>query len=267
MIIYLNGKFVEKKDATLTPFNSALLSGMGVFETFCVINGKVFRFDDHIERFKNSIAFFGFRSIDFGEIKDILLELLWRNNLNSARIRITLTRNILSSESVLLIDIDRYKRTISDFANLMYYPEKLSHGCKLRLHKTTNYLLNEIALREALNKRYDEAIFIDENNHLLEGTRTNIFFVIEDKIITPSLDCGVLPGVTRKIVLEIAQNLGIECNERNVFLDEVKNFTEMFITNSINGIVKVSELNENTFYNFVITEKICNIYENLVKEI
>lgn len=265
MIAYLNGKFLNKLEIKISPFNEALLYGKGFFETLRTLNSKPFRLDDHIKRLNNSLSFFGYKNVDPDEIKFAITELIRINKLSSTIIRITVSKNILEEEQILLINMEEYKPTFSEFVSVTIYPERQAHNNELRKHKSTNYLLNKIAYQHALSNGYDEALFVDNFDHLLEGTRTNVFMISQDTVYTPSLKCGLLPGITRQIVFEIAEELGIKYQEKVIHLSELKQSDEIFLTNSINGIIKVKNIDEKYFDNFKITDKFRMIYEEMLK--
>lgn len=262
MIVFLNGEFMIKEECKITPFNSSYLFGNGIFETFRVFDGKIILLGDHLERLNKSLAFFKFKPVSYEHIEKIINNLVELNNLPTARIKISISKDFLNRKENLLIDIEEYRRTFPEFARVMVNPDKLIHGDLIRMHKTTNYLKNEFALEEAKASNYDEAIFIDELNHLIEGTRTNVFIVTGGKVFTPALDCGVLPGITRKFILQSAKELEIQVQEKIILIDELLQSDEIFLTNSINGIIKVKQLNERIINDFNISDRIKVFYQN-----
>ncbi len=264
MKVYLNGQFLEKDSAIISPFNSAFLYGEGIFETLRSYDGVPFRLSEHLQRMNNSLQLFGFKIINDNQITDAISELLKINKLSSARIRITVSKNINIDEQIVLIEASEYKPTFPDSVSVIVHPEKLAHGYKLRMHKTTNYFLNNLAYRNAKSKGYDETIFIDNENHILECTRTNIFLVKDGVVFTPSLHCGVLPGITRKVVFEICNELKIPIEEKILDVSELFDCDEVFLTNSLAEVVKVKKMNEKVYNQFRVTDKIKIKYRTLI---
>lgn len=264
MIVFLNGEIIEKEECKISPFNSSHLYGKGIFETIRVFNGKANLLKHHIERLNKSLTFFNFNPVDYEHIERIVNNLIELNNLHSARIRITISKDLLHKADNILIDIEEYRRTFPEFAKIMVYPGKLIHGDLIRMHKTTNYLHNDFAYEEAKASNYDEAIFIDEYNHLIEGTRTNIFIIKSGSVYTPTLNCGVLPGITRKFIIQSSKELDISIEEKVITLEELLQSDEVFLTNSINGVIKVKQVNDRILNDFDISEKIKIFYQTFL---
>lgn len=261
MKIYLNGKFVEKEETVITPFNRAFLFGEGIFETLRVYNGKPFRLDCHIARMNNSLPVFGFGYVDKEIVTEAVYELLKINKLTSARLRITVTgEKIESSNQIILIEAEEFKSTFPEFVRLMTAEEKLICGDKIRTHKITSYLKNNFVFKKVKSLGYDEALFIDSENHMIEGTRTNIFLVKDNVVCTPKLECGILPGITRKLVLEICAELKIKCVEKFLDASELENCDELFLTNSLNEIVPVKKIGERELTSFQFAKMILEVY-------
>ncbi|MDP2209626.1 MAG: aminotransferase class IV [Bacteroidota bacterium] len=264
MIVYINGKFIEKESAIISPFNSAFLYGEGIYATLRSYNGVPFRLSDHLERMNNSLSALGLKTIAKKNISDAVNELIKINGLISARIRTTVSKNIETDEQIVLIETSEYQPSFPEIANAMIFSEKLAHGDKLRMHKTTNYFQNNLAYREAKSHGYDEAIFIDTENHILEGTRTNVFLVKDGVVFTPSLECGILPGITRKVVFEICKELKIHIEEKILNVSEIADCDEVFLTNSLAEVVMVKKVNDKVYSQFMVSENILIEYKRRI---
>lgn len=264
MKVYLNGEFLEKESARISPFNSAFLYGEGIFETLRSYNGVPFRLSDHLERMNNSLAELGLKTIGKKNISDAVNELIKINTLISARIRITVSKNIETDDQIILVEASDYQPTFPEYVNVMIYPYKIAHGDKLRIHKTTNYFQNNLAYQDAKSKGFDEAIFVDTENHILEGTRTNIFIVKDGVVFTPALECGILPGITRKIVFEVCKDQKIHIEEKILDISEFGHCEEVFLTNSLAEVVKVKKVNDKVYSQFLVSEAILNEYRRRI---
>lgn len=250
-IIYLNGRLVPRFEARLSPFDHGFLYGYGLFETMRAYNGHIFRLDSHVTRLRCSAESIGLtHSIMTTEegkqsLKAACVATLEANELKDARIRLTVS----AGEGDVTPDTDTCPEpTVLITARNLHHlpPEKYETGFKavvsflrrnsqspLSRLKSTCYMENVLARTTARASGYDEAIFLNEQGYLAEGSTTNIFLVSNGELITPSFESGVLPGITREEVLEIARTSNIKATERLVESDELIEAKEAFLTNSI----------------------------------
>jgi branched-chain amino acid aminotransferase len=250
-IIYLNGQLVSRFEAKLSPFDHGFLYGYGLFETMRAYNGRIFRLDSHLTRLRCSAESIGLThtilTTEEGKqsLKAACMATLKANELKDARIRLTVSAgegdmtpdiSTCSSPTVLI--------TASSLAPLP--PEKYGTGFKAAISflrrnsqsplsrlKSTCYMENVLARMTARAAGYDEAILLNEQGYLAEGSTTNVFLVSHGELITPGFESGVLPGITRDAVLEIARTSNLKATERWVELNELIEAEEAFVTNSI----------------------------------
>ena len=145
--------------------------------------------------------------------------------------------------SSLLIVVGEYRGT-KDQVSICVSTRKRSSTSTLLRIKTLNYLENVLSRREAVDKDFDDAIFLNSNDEVAEATSSNIFWVRGKGIFTPSIECGILPGITRELVLEVASELGYELNERKFRLPYLLNSDFAFLTNSLIGAIYISKIND-----------------------
>jgi branched-chain amino acid aminotransferase len=250
-IIYLNGQLVPRFEAKLSPFDHGFLYGYGLFETMRAYNGHIFRLDSHLTRLRCSAESIGLTHsiLTTGEGKQSLkaacMATLEANELKDARLRLTVSAGegdmtpdpgTCSSPTVLI--------TAQHFVPLP--PEKYETGFKAAVSflrrnsqsplsrlKSTCYMENILARTAARAIGCDESIFLNEQGYLAEGSTTNVFLVSHEELITPCFESGVLPGITRDAVLEIARASHLKATERWVELNELVEAQEAFVTNSI----------------------------------
>jgi branched-chain amino acid aminotransferase group I len=250
-IIYLNGQLVSRFEAKLSPFDHGFLYGYGLFETMRAYNGRIFRLDSHLTRLRCSAESIGLAhtilTTEEGKqsLKAACMATLEANELKDARIRLTVSAgegdmtpdiSTCSSPTVLIT-----ARTLAPLP-----PEKYGTGFKAAISflrrnsqsalsrlKSTCYMENVLARMTARAAGYDEAILLNEQGYLAEGSTTNVFLVSHGELITPCFESGVLPGITRDAVLEIARTSNIKATERWVELNELIEAQEAFVTNSI----------------------------------
>lgn len=229
MIIYLDGKYLPEGLAKVSVFDHGLLYGDGVFEGIRAYNGRVFRLKEHIDRMYDSAKTLDITPpITKEEMTGAICEVLRRNKLKDAYIRPIITRGVgdlgldprkCQRASVIVIAVtwgamygDLYEKglkaiTVSVRRNP---PECLPPNVK-----SLNYLNNILAKIEANYKGGDEAIFFDTNGYVAEGSGDNLYVIKNGEILTPHT-LNNLRGVTRMVLLEIAQSLGITVREQNL---------------------------------------------------
>jgi len=250
-IIYLNGRLVPRFEAKLSPFDHGFLYGYGLFETMRAYQGHIFRLDHHLARLRRSAQSLGLTHsiLHVVEGKQSLetacMATLEANKLKDARLRLTVS----AGEGDMMPDPDTCSSptVLITARNLVPLPpEKYESGFKAALSsvhrnsqsplsrlKSTCYIENILARMAARAAGCDEAILLNERSYLAEGSTTNIFLASNGELITPSLESGVLPGITREAVLEIARAANIKTMERQLELKELIEAEEAFVTNSI----------------------------------
>jgi len=250
-IVYLNGQLKHRFEARLSPFDHGFLYGYGLFETMRAYSGNIFRLDSHLTRLRCSAESIGLThsilTTEEGKqsLKAACAATLEANELSDARIRLTVSAGegdmtpetgtgseptvLITARNLVPLPPEKYE---TGFKAAVSSLRRNSQSPLSRL-KSTCYLENVLAHTTARASGYDEAIFLNDQGYLAEGSTTNIFLVSNGELITPSFESGVLPGITRDVVLDIARNLNVKTTERLVSLDELVGAEEAFFTNSI----------------------------------
>jgi len=250
-IIYLNGRLIPRSKAKLSPFDHGFLYGYGLFETMRAYQGHIFRLDRHLARFRRSAQSLGLTHSILNAVEgrqsleDACLTTLEANKLKDARLRLTVSTGegdmtpdpgtcsnptvLVTAQNIVSLPSEKYE---SGFKAALSSLSRNSQSPLSRL-KSTCYMENILARMAARAAGCDEAILLNEQGYLAEGSTTNVFLARNGELITPSLESGVLPGITREAVLEIAQAANIKTIERQVELKELIEAEEAFITNSI----------------------------------
>lgn len=251
---YLNGQFVEADQAGLSIFDAGLLHGAGLFETMRAYHGILFRLSDHLARLAASADVLSMFQLDEAGQKKIgedLTELLRRNSLTEARTRLTVTtgnlRGVRTTGGQVTPTVFATATAMEPYPSHLY--EKgmtvlLSVHKQSRLDptcgfKTLSYLSRLISLREAQVRECGEALWFTHENLLAEGAISNVFIVKEGVLKTPPIDTPVLPGITRKVVLELAQAHGISVLEIPLTINDLLGADEVFLTNSVMEVMPV----------------------------
>jgi branched-chain amino acid aminotransferase len=245
-IIYLNGQLIPHSKAKLSPFDHGFLYGYGLFETMRAYHGYIFRLDRHLARLRHSAESVSLaHKLTAFDLEAACTKTLDANKLKDARLRLTIS----AGEGDMIPDPGTCSNptTLVTAQNLIPLPpEKYASGFKASLSslrrnsqsplsrlKSTCYMENILARMAARAAGCDEAILLNEQGYLVEGSTTNIFLASNGELITPSLESGVLPGITREAVMEIARASNLKTLERQVELKELIEAEEAFITNSI----------------------------------
>lgn len=283
-IVYLNGTLVRRNRALISPFDHGFLYGYGIFETMRSYSGCIFRLHKHLARLAQAA-----QSLDLSpgnlDLEKASYDTLNANKLDEARIRLTVSMG--EGEGIpdppphprptVFIVATRYtplpdEAYLSGFKALVSSIRQNSQSPLSRI-KSTNYLNNLLARREAKAAGAHEALILNERGFLCEGSTSNIFLVSQSSLVTPSEESGPLPGITREAVLELAHDLGINAVRREVRLEELLAAEEAFITNSLLGLMPLSEV-DGTPIGAISAEKIpgeitgrlMKAYRDLVKK-
>lgn len=259
MIIYLNGQFIEEKEASLSPFDHGFLYGIGVFETFRLYEGRPFLIEWHLERLERAAKDLQIKHrITKEELTDMVDNLLRLNHIEDGNARVRL--NISAGVSTKGFTAQTYENpTVLCFVNPLN-PENLpvqKEGKVLTIRRNTpegqyrlkshHYLNNMYAKQELGNDPRYEGIFLTEDGAVAEGIISNIFWSIGKCIYTPSLDTGILDGVTRRFVIEKMEKLGAEVKTGRFRLESLLTADEAWMTNSVLEIVPFSKIEEAAF--------------------
>ncbi len=256
MKIYIDGKFYDKEDAKISVFDHGFLYGDGVFEGIRAYNGKIFGVDEHIDRIFASAQYIKLQiPMTKEEIKEALYKTLEANALKDAYVRLVVSRGVgdlgldprkCPKPTVIIIATywgamygDLYSKGIKV---ITASTRRIPPQCLDVKAKTLNYLNNILAKIETFDVQADEALMLDVDGFVSEGTGDNIFVVKGGKILTPSMDSSILSGVTRKAVMDISKNLNIEVEERKLTLLEVYNADETFMTGTAAEVIPIREV-------------------------
>ena len=259
LLIYIDGKYYPKSEAKISVYDHGLLYGDGVFEGIRAYNGIVFKLKEHIDRLYKS-AYPIFLKIPLGkaELTDAVLETLKKNNLTNAYIRLVVTRGV----GDLGIDPRKCPKAtiiiITEPLLQLHSAEKVKNGINTTIAwvkrnpvdtathemKSLNYLNSILGKIEANNTGADEAICLDKTGYVCEGVGENIFIVSNGKLLTPSLSSGALDGITRALVIRLANKLGIEVMQRNITPNELFTADEVFFTGTAAEVAPIREVNK-----------------------
>ncbi len=258
MWIFLNDQFVKKEQARISVFDHGFLYGDGVYETLRVYQGRIFLLERHLARLRRSCDLIGLvLPIMDDAWLSIISEILVRNGLEDAGLRLTISRG----EGELGIDPALCARpTVVVMAkSLVPYSTRMrEQGVRLQLVsvrrnpesaqspqiKSLSFLNNILAKQEAAQAGAFDALMLNMDGHVTECTTSNIFFVANHRLHTPSVACGILEGITREVVIALARDLRIDVEEGAYSSGDLLQADECFMTNTGMEVMAVSHIGE-----------------------
>ena len=262
MVVWINGKFVDRDEARVSAFDAGFQHGVGLFETMAARHGRVFRVMDHLQRLATSASDLRLaEGLRLEPLADAIELTVARNELQEARVRLTVTGGDLSMLSGARSGPADPTIMVVAQSPTRYPAELFSRGVRIKVadirtnpfdrfagHKTLWYWPRLSELQAASAAGCAESLFLTTSNHLACGAVSNIFLVRGGELMTPiargeekagALPSPVLPGITRAVVREIAGRMGIACQVRTLAIDDALGADEIFLCNSSWGIMPV----------------------------
>ena len=240
MKIFLNGKIVSVNDDFVDRIKPGVLDVPGVFETMLVYNGNIFNLSNHLKRFKRGLKVFKIR-LPYSEKKIIqaLQKIIRQNNIKHGRIRLSAFKD--KNVTVAIVAKSVKKKSQADYERgYKAYVSSVVRNPKRYSHVKSHYWnLFYIALLEARAHKYDEAILLNKNKEIVEGSVSNLFFIKNKTLMTPTISSGCLNGVTRNTVISLAQEAGYKVKRGRFKLKSMMGAEEVFMTNSILPIMPI----------------------------
>jgi branched-chain amino acid aminotransferase len=272
-MIWLNGRLVPRQQAHIDIADRGLLLGDGLFETLRVYRGHAFKLEDHLGRLARGAAELGIPlPLDVPDIASAVHKTLEAHRLDaaSAALRITLTRGtgqrgLLPPEDPnpnLIISVSAYHPPSIDdgFAVVTSKRARRNEGSLTARVKTLGYLDNIVAQMEAAAEGADEALLLNNKNAVVCGARSNLFAVVKGTLLTPAIEEGALPGITRAAVLHLCRELSVQVTETRVTLGDLAKAEEAFLCNSLMEIVPIRQADGRQIPFGTITRRVADAY-------
>ena len=256
MWVYLNDRFVPQEEAVVSVFDHGFLYGDGVYETLRAYRGRVFKLAEHLARLERSASRIHLHLPASPErLTDLVREALRRNQLSDSYLRITVSRG--TGEIGLDPALCKAPTLVIIAKPFQPYPESIyAEGVAVILARTRrnlpealppqvkslNFLNNILAKMEATAAGAHEALMLNHRGDVTEGTTSNVFVVQEGRLRTPSVECGILDGITRELVLQLASELNIPSEEARLSIADLLRAEECFLTNTTQEVLPVTRV-------------------------
>ena len=262
-IVYINGLFWTIDKANISVLDRGFTHGDGLFETMRVYSGKIFRLEHHLDRlFQSARSIFIELPITRNEIRSAIYAALKLNGLSNSIVRLTVTRGELdsgvnvdySSPPTIVILVKPVKaiskKTYKEGIGIKLYKKSAirTQGISNKI-KSCNYLSNIILRENALKENFFEAILLDHNHNVTEGTISNIFIIKNNQLKTPITNEFVLSGIIRQAILDLCLENNIPFKEDLITERELYEADELFLTNSAIEILPVRNINHHKLKN------------------
>lgn len=278
MYVHLNGKIVPSKEAMVSVFDHGFLYGDGIYETMRVYDGVVFKLEEHLKRLYRSALLIGLMiPLDIDHLKIAIYETLIANALRNAYVRLTISRGRgpigldpdFCPEPTIIIIAQEFKEYPKAFYKngisliISETRRNLKEAINPRI-KSLNFLNNILAKIEAKKRNAYEAIMLNAYGKLTEGTISNVFFYKDSILCTPSLDCGILDGITRGMIIELARREDLKVKEGKFTKKDIYSAEEVFLTNTTMEVMPVLKIDDQKYAVGNISKFLHKIYRQEV---
>lgn len=276
MIVFLQDRFLPEEEATVSIHDRSFRYGDGLFETALVHQGKLFRWPQHFARLERSANFLQIPLPCSGaEFSRHAQQLITLNERPEAVLRLQVSRGVgprgyaPSGEEKPLVVMTLHpapartapadggwKLGVSSF--------RIPAHDTLAGHKTCSRLLQVVAATEARARGVDEALLVNTEGTVTEGSASNLFWIADGTVCTPPLGDGALPGVTRAVVLELCAALGVPHAERTIRPEQLPETDGVFLSLSSRGLVEAIALEGSSLHRSLLTTRLQEEFENLL---
>ncbi len=275
IVTSIDGRIVGASSARISVLDNTFLYAEGLFETLLAVDGRLIFARRHMERLARGAQVTGLKlPVSIPQIKKWLISAATKHPARFKKVRLTVT----AGESARWLDrpgrprvvisvsehrfLERpYRLQVSDF--------RVDQDSIFRQIKTVSYAIQAAAFRQALADGFDDALLINESGKVAEVTSANIFWIRKNRLYTSPLSAGCLNGTTRKTVMDVARQIGIQVVEQSATLKTVCDADEIFICSSLKLVSPVSEIAHGRkkwrVQTGPLTEKLARLFEQMVE--
>jgi aminodeoxychorismate lyase len=273
MIVYFNGRFVGREEATVSIFDRGFLYGDGLFESIRIYGGNPFLWAEHMDRFEKGAGCLGIRApLTREEMRRVARELSRRTRVEDAILRITLSRGpgrrgyspAGADHPTLALSLHEIGTPKQRGLEVIFANVRAPSQGRLGFCKHSNRLAEILGRAEADEAGADEALLLNSEGKVVEASSANLFWREGNSLATPPLDCGGLDGVTRDWVLRTARRLGIQVREKRIQPAQLLKMEGIFLTSSAIEVREVAQLEGRKIRRSALTAKLKREYRKAV---
>ncbi len=285
MQFHVNGDLVPAERATVNVADRGFKYGDAAFETLRAYGGSVFEWDAHLDRLEHTCDALGMPRAIPADLRSRIDATLDANELRDAYVRVSITRGVQPGvltprpevDPTVVVIVKELPRAgvegesrwnepavVKTVETRRNHPDAIPPG--LKTHNYLNGILARLELRDGTGDvEADDALLLDTDGYVAEGTTANVFFVEDGVLHTPSTDGPILAGVTRSVVLDLASDLDILVETDRYRPDRLANADELFLTNTTGEVWPVGRLDDREFAVGPVTERLMSGYDELVE--
>lgn len=253
-VIFLNNRYIRATQAAVSPFDPGFMYGDGVFETIRLYQGVPFMLDLHQQRLKQGLKLLAIpKPTMIDKLQEIIARLGSQNRLQNVqgRCKIMISRGQESTKPTCIVqattlDMKAIKERQQGMKAVIL-PWKRDAGNPLLHIKSLNYLENIYGRKVANQQGAHEGIFLNQKGELCEGTFSNLFLVGDNFMVTPPVEAGLLPGITRKAIIDCCRLVGIDCREDRLVPEDISRFHGGFLSSSLMELAPLKSLGPHHF--------------------
>ena len=266
----INGKEVKKEEFNIPVENLAIWRGDGIFEAIAIHNGYLFAIDKHMERFAKSAEKMFFDNIDFKKIKEDLISIA--SKFDNGYMRVIIGRGTDKDKS----DIYIFYQDLINFQESFSLQSQKAHwqsGGDFSLDevenigsKTISYAMNINQTRLAQKSGYTDSLLLNKDGIVLEGPTFCVSWIIDNKIYVPSLDLGILDSITRRTLIDIAKEAGLDLKIENIHISDIYNVDTVFALSTAKHGIFVSQIDDQTYTEDPLLEIIRQSFSDFIEK-
>jgi branched-subunit amino acid aminotransferase/4-amino-4-deoxychorismate lyase len=266
----INGKEVKKEDFNIPVENLAIWRGDGIFEAIAIHNGYLFAIDKHMERFAKSAEKMFFDDIDFTKIKEDLISIA--SKFDNGYMRVIIGRGTDKDKS----DVYIFYQDLINFPESFSLQSQKAHwqsGGDFSLDevenigsKTISYAMNINQTRLAQKSGYTDSLLLNKDGIVLEGPTFCVSWIIDNKIYVPSLDLGILDSITRRTLIDIAKEAGLDLKIGNIHINDIYNVDTVFALSTAKHGIFVSQIDDQTYTEDSLLEIIRQSFTDFIEK-
>jgi branched-chain amino acid aminotransferase len=263
--LHHDGNWIPANEIPILPTDRGLLHGLGLFETMLVVDGLIIALDQHLARMKNSCQQLGWQ-LSIPDIKSPIARLgegRYKVRLSNTAGTGALNELTQGADHLWLLTANRVSE-LTEPCSVNISPFTRNERSAIAGLKCSSYAENLVALDHARRLGFQETLFFNNSGQLCEAATANVFLVHKANLLTPNLQSGCLPGITRALVMGMAAHSGIPCHECEISPDDLDAADSVFLTSSIHGVTPVMRVGNRILSTSQLTERLRDAWNTYI---